>query len=485
MNYTNLTMLTDLYELTMMQGYFLTNKHKEITVFDMFFRENPSNNSYSVFAGLEQVIDYISKINFSFEDIEYLRSLNTFKEEFLQYLSSFKFTGDIFSVKEGTVVFPNEPVLKVVAPILEAQLIESCILNIINHQSLIATKASRVVTAANGDIVLEFGLRRAQGPDAGIYGTRAAIIAGCHATSNVLAGKMFNIPVSGTHAHSWIMSFDDELTAFREYANIYTDKCYLLVDTYNTLESGVPNAIKVFNEQKEKGLLPKQYGIRLDSGDLAYLSIEARKMLDKAGFKDALISASNDLDEHLIKDLKLQGAKIDVWGVGTHLITSKDWPALGGVYKLAAKFDENGVCTPKIKLSSTIQKVTTPGVKEVWRLYDKKHNKIKADLITLDDETINENEDLTIFHPQERWKKKHLKKGKFVAKKLLVPILKQGEVVYDFPPVMEIRDYCKNEMNTLWNEFKRFNYPQIMPVDLSEKLCNLKIDLIKQLKENY
>ena len=349
MNRQDLTLLTDLYELTMMQGYYAKGQHEKV-IFDVFFRQNPCNNGYSVCAGLEQVIQYIKNLNFTYEDVDYLRGLGIFSEDFLQYLSGFHFSGDIYAIPEGTVVFPKEPLLKVIAPIMEAQLVETAILNIINHQSLIATKTSRIVFAASGDGIMEFGLRRAQGPDAGLYGARAAIIGGCVGTSNVLAGRLFDVPVMGTHAHSWIMSFPDEYTAFKTYAEMYRDNCTLLVDTYDTLKSGVPNAIRVFQEFRDAGKSFKKYGIRLDSGDLAYLSKEARKMLDAAGFPDASICASNDLDEYLLHDLKIQGAAIDSWGVGTNLITSKDNPSFGGVYKLAAIQNEAGEFVPKIKI---------------------------------------------------------------------------------------------------------------------------------------
>ena len=360
MSTMNLTLLTDLYQLTMMQGYF-KNKNNDTVVFDAFYRTNPSGNGFAIAAGLEQVIDYLKNLHFSSEDIEYLRGLKIFDEDFLEYLADFKFTGSVYAIPEGTVVFPREPLIKVIAPIMQAQLIETAILNIVNHQSLIATKAARVVYAAKGDGVMEFGLRRAQGPDAGVYGARAAMIGGCIGTSNVLAGQLFDVPVLGTHAHSWIMSFPDEYTAFKKYAELYPNACTLLVDTYDTLKSGVPNAIRVFKEMREAGIPLTKYGIRLDSGDLAYLSKRARKMLDKAGFPDAVISASSDLDEHLIDSLKAQGAEIRSWGVGTNLITSKDQPAFGGVYKLAAIKKEDGTFIPKIKLSENTAKVTNPG----------------------------------------------------------------------------------------------------------------------------
>ena len=352
MSERNLPLLTDLYELTMMQGYFKEKDANETVIFDAFYRSNPQSGSYAICAGLQQAIEYIKELRFYPDDIDYLRSTGLFEEDFLEYLANFRFSGDIYAIPEGTVVFPREPLVKVIAPIMEAQLIETALLNIINHQSLIATKAARVVHAAQGDGVMEFGLLRAQGPDAGIYGARAAMIAGCVATSNVLCGKMFYVPVRGTHAHSWVMSFPDELTAFRTYAKQYPNACTLLVDTYDTLNSGIPHAIQVFQEMKDAGVKLTRYGIRLDSGDLAYLSKKARKMLDEAGFPDAVISASNDLDENLITSLKIQGAQIRSWGVGTHLITSKDCPSFGGVYKLAAIKDKNtGEFIPKIKLS--------------------------------------------------------------------------------------------------------------------------------------
>ena len=370
MGQRNLTLLTDFYELTMMQGYFREQQANETVIFDAFYRVNPCGNGYAICAGLEQVIEYIENLHFDKEDIDYLRSTGMFDEDFLDYLSSFKFSGDIYAIPEGSVVFPREPLIKVVAPIMEAQLVETAILNIINHQSLIATKTARVVYAAQGDGIMEFGLRRAQGPDAGIYGARAAMIAGCIGTSNVLAGQMFDVPVKGTHAHSWIMSFPDELTAFRAYANLYPSACILLVDTYDTLKSGVPNAIKVFTEMREAGIPLTFYGVRLDSGDLAYLSQEAKKMLDAAGFSDAVISASNDLDEYLIDSLKMQGAAINSWGVGTNMITAKDCPSFGGVYKLAAVKDkDSGEFIPKIKLSENAEKITNPGNKTIYRIY--------------------------------------------------------------------------------------------------------------------
>ena len=477
----NLSLLTDLYQLTMLQGYFEEKQANETVIFDMFFRNNPHSGGYSVCAGLQQVIEYIEGLHFADEDISYLKTLNLFSDKFLSYLKDFKFTGDIYAIPEGSVIFPKEPIMKIVAPIMEAQLIETALLNIINHQSLIATKASRVVFAANGDTVLEFGLRRAQGPDAGIYGARAAMIAGCFATSNVLAGQMFDVPIRGTHAHSWVMSFSDELTAFRKYANLYPNACILLVDTYDTLKSGVPNAIKVFNEMREKGIELKNYGIRLDSGDLSYLSKKARQLLDNAGFKDAIISASNDLDENLISSLKLQGAKISSWGVGTNLITSKDCPAFGGVYKLSAVYEsDKKAFKAKIKLSENAEKNTNPGNKKIYRIYDKDTKKIIADLICLEEETLDTSEELLLFDPLDTWKKTLLPSHTYYTKELLVPVFKNGNCVYQSPSVMEIREYCKEEMDTLWEESRRLEYPHRTHVDLSQKLWDLKNNLLNE-----
>lgn len=476
----NLTLLTDLYELTMMQGYF-ENQSDEITVFDAFYRSNPSGGGYAICAGLEQVIDYIKNLHFSDGDIEYLRSLKIFHEKFLAYLADFKFTGDIYAIPEGTVVFPNEPLLKVVAPAMQAQLIEPAVLNIINHQSLIATKASRVCRVAEGG-VMEFGLRRAQGPDAGIYGARAAVIGGCIGTSNVLAGQMFDIPVLGTHAHSWIMSFDSELEAFRAYAKLYPQACTLLVDTYNTLKSGVPHAIQVFTEMRDAGIDTSHIGIRLDSGDLAYLSKKARVMLDEAGFPQAKICASCDLDEYLILSLKEQGAQIDSWGVGTNLITSKDCPAFGGVYKLAAIRDKKtGEFIPKIKKSENSEKITNPGNKIIYRIYKKDTNKMIGDLLCLDGEVFCEDKPLMIFDPVYTWKKTYLDAGSFTLRQLLVPVFKDGACVYTSPSVKELREICARELASIWEESKRFSNPHAMYVDLSRKLYDLKYQLLDSL----
>lgn len=481
MHSKNLTLLTDLYELTMMQGYY-DKQDNPTVIFDVFYRSNPFSSGYAIAAGLEQVIEYVKNLNFSYDDVDYLRSLHIFSEDFLQYLSGYHFTGSIYAIPEGSLIFPKEPILKVVAPIMEAQLVETAILNILNHQCLIATKSSRIVYAAGDTGVMEFGLRRAQGPDAGLYGARAAVIAGCVGTSCVLTGKLFDVPVMGTHAHSWIMSFPDEYTAFKTYANMYPDACCLLVDTYDTLKSGVPNAIRVFEEMRNAGIPLKNYGIRLDSGDLAYMSKQARKLLDAAGFDDAYISASSDLDEYLIESLKAQGCKITSWGVGTNMITSKDCPAFGGVYKLAAVEDkETGEFIPKIKLSENTEKITNPGNKTIYRIYSKTTGKIRADLICLADETFDESKDMIIFDPQETWKKTKVRANTYTLRELLVPVFKNGECVYDSPSVMEIRDYSKKELDTIWDETKRFANPQHVYVDLSDKLYKIKSDLLEKM----
>lgn len=484
MDRQNLTLLTDLYELTMMQGYFKHKDRNETVIFDAFYRNNPCDGGYAVCAGLEQVIQYIRELHFDPEDISYLASLGIFEADFLDYLSTFRFSGDIYAIPEGTVMFPREPVVKVIAPIMEAQLVETAILNIINHQSLIATKAARVCYAAKGDGVMEFGLRRAQGPDAGTYGARAAVIGGCIGTSNVLCGQLFDVPVKGTHAHSWIMSFPDEYSAFKTYAELYPDACILLVDTYDTLGSGVPNAIRVFTEMRSAGIPLTFYGIRLDSGDLAYLSKRARKMLDDAGFPDAVISASNDLDEFLIDSLKAQGAAITSWGVGTNLITSKDNPSFGGVYKLAAVRNADGSYIPKIKLSENTEKITNPGNKKIYRIYDRETNKIKADLICLEDEIYREEDDLVLFDPQEPWKKTRLAGGTYRLRPILQQIFRQGECCYTSPSVMDIRAYCQKELDTLWDETRRLVNPHRVYVDLSEPLYEMKLNLLERMSEN-
>lgn len=482
MSTLNLTLLTDLYEMTMMQGYFKSNNH-DIAVFDAFYRKNPCDGGYAVCAGLEQVIEYIKNLHFSDADIAYLRSLNIFDEDFLTYLKTFHFSGDIYAIPEGTLIFPREPIVKVIAPIMEAQLIETALLNIINHQSLIATKAARVCYAAGADGVMEFGLRRAQGPDSGTYGARAAVIGGCKGTSNVLAGQLFDVPVLGTHAHSWIMSFPDEYTAFLTYARLYPSACILLVDTYDTLKSGVPNAIRVFTEMRNDGIPLSYYGVRIDSGDLAYLSKQIRRMLDEAGFPDAVISASNDLDEYLIESLKLQGAAITSWGVGTNLITAKDNPAFGGVYKMAALKDADGNFIPKIKISENSEKITNPGNKTVYRIYDKETGKIRADLICLADETFDEKNDMNLFDPSEPWKKTKIPGGTYTLRELLVPVFSGGTCVYRSPKVMDIQSACTKEKDTIWDETKRFVNPSRIYVDLSDKLYQLKNELLNQMHD--
>lgn len=470
----NLTLLTDLYELTMMYGYSKCGEKNKEAVFDLFFR-GTDELSYAVAAGLEQAIDYITNIKFFDDDLNYLRSLNIFDEAFLEELKNFKFTGDIYAVPEGGIVFPYEPLLTVKAPIFQAQFVETALLTIINHQTLIATKASKIVNNTKSAGVMEFGLRRAQGPDAGIYGARAAIIGGCVATSNVIAGKMFNIPVAGTHAHSWVMSFKDELTAFRKYAELYPDNCMLLVDTYNTLTSGVPNAIKVFDELKAKGHNP--VGIRLDSGDLAYLSIQARKMLDAAGHAGAKICASGDIDENVLMYLNEQGARIDTYGIGTKLITSYNTPSLGGVYKLAA-MEEDGVLVPKIKISNTTEKITNPGLKKVVRFYDKDNDMALADLIMMMNEPLPNGEPYTIFDPENPWKKMEI--TNYNVEVLQTKIFENGKLIYSLPKLKEIAAYHKKCTARLWEQYKRIVKPQIYKVDLSEKVFKVKNALLNK-----
>ncbi len=478
MDKRNLTLLTDLYQLTMMNGYFNYDKRDEIAVFDVFFRQNDMI-TYSLACGLEQVVDYVLNLHFGKEEIDYLESLGVFSKQFLDFLAGFKFSGDIYAVPEGTVVFPGEPIMTVKAPIIEAQLVETAILNMLNFQTLIATKSAKINYAAKGDVVMEFGLRRAQAPDAGIYGARAAVIGGCASTSNVLAGKMFGIPVSGTHAHSWVMNFKDEYTAFMEYAKTYPDNALLLVDTFDTLNQGVPNAIKVFKHLQENGHKPK--GIRLDSGDLAYLSKKARKMMDEAGFTETVICASGDLDEYSINSLKNQGAKINVWGVGTKLITSADMPALGGVYKLAAIIDKDGNITPKIKLSENVAKITNPGFKNIFRVYDKATGKAEADCIFLRDEKeIDTSKPLVLTHPIERWKK--ITFEDYEIRTLQVDVIKNGKLVYKMPTLNEIREYTKQELESFWDEYKRLDKPHLYKVDLSDALYELKNNMLDKIR---
>ena len=473
----NLTLLTDLYELTMMNGYYLHGKQDEIAVFDVFFRQNELI-TYSLAAGLEQAVDYCLNLNFGEDEIAYLKSLGIFDPGFLEYLKTFKFTGDIYAVPEGTVVFPGEPIFTVKAPVMQAQLIEAAVLNIINHQTLIASKAAKVCAAAKGDNVMEFGLRRAQGPDAGIYGARAAIIGGCTSTSNVLAGQMFGVKVSGTHAHSWVMDFPSEYEAFKAYSETYPDATLLLVDTYDTLKSGIPNAIKVFDELKAKGKRP--LGIRIDSGDLAYTTKRAREMLDEAGYPDAIICASGDLDERLVQSLKQQGAKINSWGIGTKLITSADMPALGGVYKLAG-IEKDGKIIPKIKVSDNSAKITNPGFKTIYRIYDKKTGKAEADLIALRDEKFDFTKPITLTHPTERWKT--ITFTDYIAHELPIKAVENGKLAYKTPSIKEIADYAKKETETFWDEYKRLDQPHIFKVDLSDGLYALKTDMLARIRK--
>ena len=473
----NLTLLTDFYELTMANGYFSSGCANQIAYFDMFFRKIPDNGGFAVFAGLEQIIEYIKNIKFEKDDIEYLRSKNLFDEDFLEYLSDFRFSCDIYSVPEGTPVFPNEPLITVRGPVAQAQFIETMILLTANHQSLIATKANRIVRAAAGRPVMEFGSRRAQGYDGAVYGARAAYIGGCSGTAFTISDRLFGVPALGTMAHSWVQLFDSELEAFRKYASIYTDSCILLVDTYSVLKSGVPNAITVFNELKAAGHKP--CGIRIDSGDIAYLSKEARKMLDEAGFPECKITASNALDEYIIRDLISQGAEIDSFGVGERLVTSKSEPVFGGVYKLCA-VEKEGKIIPKIKISENSAKITTPSYKEVWRIFDNKTGKAMADVVTVAGEVIDDTKPYLIFHPDYTYKKKLL--TDFTAKKLQVPVFINGECVYQSPDVKQIQQYSKEQIACIWEEVRRFENPQEYYVDLSEKLWNIKNDM---LSENY
>lgn len=473
----NLTIMTDFYQLTMMNSYYKRGKHESMAYFDVFFRKSSTYVSYSIFAGLEQVVDYLQSLHFTPEDIAYLRSLKLFEEGFLEYLEQMKFTGDVWAVPEGTVVFPNEPLIRINAPLIQAQLIETAVLNLVNFQTLIASKASYILEVCQGDSVMEFGLRRAQGPDAGFFGARAAYIAGCAGTSNVLAGEKMGIPLMGTHAHSYVMSFPDELSAFMSYAKDYPENCLLLVDTYNTLKSGVPNAILTFEHLKSKGYAPK--GIRIDSGDLAYLSKKAREMLDAAGFEEVAIVASGELDEQTILDLKMQDAKINAWGVGTRLITGWETPALGGVYKLCA-LEENGVLQPKMKISDNMTKTTNPGVKKVFRLYENRTGKAIADVVALEDEQLEQGKPLEIYDPIETWK--HMRVQDFHCKQLLVPVMKRGTLVYHFPELEHIRAYCQQDLSTFWDEYKRLNKPQKYKVDLSDSLYDLRKHFFKEVQ---
>ncbi len=473
------TLLCDFYELTMGNGYLLSGMADRISYFDVFFRSVPDGGGFAIAAGLEQVIDYIENLHFDEEDIDFLRSKGVFDEKFLDYLRHFRFTGDIYAVPEGTPIFPREPILTVRAPAIEAQFVETFILLSLNHQSLIATKANRIVRAADGRAVSEFGSRRAQGPDGAVQGARAAYIAGCIGSACTLSDRMYGVPANGTMAHSWVQMFDDEYTAFETYCKLYPHSATLLVDTYNVLSSGVPNAIRAF----QNVLLPQgiqNCAIRIDSGDITYLSKKARKMLDAAGLTQCKIVASNSLDETIIRDILLQGACVDSFGVGERLITSKSDPVFGGVYKLAAVEDEKGNIIPKIKISENAAKITNPHFKKVYRLFERETGKAAADLICLHDEIVDDTKPLTIFDPDFTWKKKTLRD--FVAKELMVPIFKNGEKVYDAPDVETIRAYCAEQIDTLWDEVKRFENPHNYYVDLSKKLWDIKHDLLEQNK---
>ena len=472
----NLTMLCDFYELTMANGYFRKGYKDRITYFDLFFRRCPDGGGFAIAAGLEQIVDYILDLHFDPEDIEYLRGRKMFDEDFLEYLANFKFTGDIWAVPEGTPVFPKEPIITVRAPAIEAQLIETFLLLSINHQSLIATKANRVCRAADGRVVLEFGSRRAQGADAAMLGARAAYIGGCHGTACTISDQLFGVKAGGTMAHAWVQMFDSEYEAFKTYCEIYPDNPTLLVDTYNTLKSGVPNAIRVFNEVlKPKGIT--KCGIRLDSGDMAYLSQKARKMLDDAGWTECQISVSNSLDEYIIQDLLRQGAKIDLFGVGERLITARSEPVFGGVYKLTAIEQDDGTIQPKIKISENVGKITNPHYKKLYRFFGNDTGKAIADYLCVYDETVDDSGEMEIFDPEATWKTKTV--YNFTAKELQVPIFKAGKLVYECPKLDDVRTYCLEQVDKLWDEVKRFDNPHNYYVDLSQKLWDIKYNLLK------
>ena len=473
----NMTMLCDFYELTMGNGYFRNGYKDRITYFDVFFRKVPDQGGFAIAAGLEQLIDYIENLHFSEEDIAYLRSRNLFCEEFLDYLRGFRFTGDIYAIPEGTPVFPREPLVVVRAPSIEAQLIETFTLLTINHQSLIATKANRICRAANGRTVLEFGSRRAQGADAAIIGARAAYIGGCAGTACTISDQLYGVPAGGTMAHAWVQMFDTEYEAFKTYCETYPTNATLLVDTYNTLKSGVPNAIRAFNEVLRPMGISK-CGIRLDSGDMAYLSQKARKMLDEAGWPECQISVSNSLDERLIQNLFLQGAQIDMFGVGERMITAKSEPVFGGVYKLTAVENEQGEIIPKIKCSENVEKITIPHFKKVYRLYNKENGKAIADYMTVYDEVVDENEPMMLFDPYATWKTKNV--CNYQARELLVPVFLKGKRVYESPALKDIQTYCKQQVDTLWDEIKRFDNPQTYYVDLSQKLWDIQQELLRK-----
>ena len=472
----NLTMLCDFYELTMGAGYFANGYTDRITYFDLFFRRCPDGGGFAIAAGLEQIVQYIQKLHFDTEDIAYLRERKCFNEDFLNYLANFKFTGDIWAVPEGTPIFPREPIITVRAPAIQAQLVETYLLLCVNHQSLIATKANRVVRAAEGRTVLEFGSRRAQGADAAILGARAAYIGGCHGTACTISDQLYGVHAGGTMAHAWVQMFDSEYEAFKAYVKMFPNNATLLVDTYNTLKSGVPNAIRAFNEVlKPMGIT--KCGIRLDSGDLAYLTRKARKMLDEAGWTDCKISVSNSLDEYIIRDLLRQGAQIDMFGVGERLITAKSEPVFGGVYKLAAIEEPDGTVVPKIKISENVEKITNPHHKKLYRFYAKDTGKAIADYLTVYDEVVDDSKDMTIFDPDATWKTKRV--YNFTARELQVPVFKDGKLVYKLPSLEEIRAYCLAQVDTLWDEVKRFDNPQTYFVDLSQKLWDIKYSLLK------
>lgn len=475
MNDANYTMLCDFYELTMGNGYFEKGYKDKICYFDVFYRNVPDNGGFVIACGLEQVIDYINNLHFTEEDISYLRSKKIFSEAFLDYLADFKFEGDIWAVSEGTIVFPNVPIMTIRAPAIQAQLIETFVLLTINHQSLIATKTSRIVRAANGRAISEFGSRRAHGPDAAVLGARAAYIAGAAGTACALTDELYGVPATGTMAHSWVQMFDSEYEAFKAYCEVYPDSATLLVDTYNVLKSGVPNAIKAFDEVlKPLGKRPK--GIRLDSGDITYLSCKAREMLDEAGYPDCKIVASNSLDEYLIRDMLIQGAKVDLYGVGERLITSKSSAVLDGVYKLVAVEDGKGNITPKIKISENVQKITNPHFKKVYRLYDNTNFKAVADLLCVYDETVDNTKPIEIFDPNYTWKRQTLEN--YTARELLIPIFVGGKLVYEKPNLEEIRAHCQRELETMWDSVLRFENPHEHYVDLSQKLWNIKQELL-------
>lgn len=475
----NLTMLTDFYELTMAGGYFENGFENKIAYFDMFYRKNPDKGGFAIMAGVEQLIEYLKNLKFTDDDIDYLRSKNIFSEKFLEYIKNFKFSCDVWAVPEGTPIFPGEPLVTVRGPIIQAQLIETMVLLCINHQSLIATKANRIVRAANGRAVMEFGSRRAQGFDAAVYGARATYIGGCIGTACTIADRELKIPALGTMAHSWVQMFDSEEEAFRAYAKRYPNACTLLVDTYNVLKSGILNAIKIFNEELvPKGIRPQ--GIRIDSGDITYLSKKARKMLDEAGFPDCKICASNSLDEYIIRDMLNQGAKIDSFGVGERLITSASEPMFGGVYKLAGVENSNGDIIPKIKISENIEKITTPCFKKIYRLYDNDTNKAIADVITLNDESIDDTKPYELFDPEYTWKRKVVTNYKAVE--LRKQYFKNGLFVGELPELETVKNYCEEQLDTLWDEVKRFENPHKYYVDLSQKLWNIKHTLLEHKK---